>query len=165
MGYLVLLFLVVPLVDLWVLLLIGDVIGFWPTVGLTIAIAVLGGYLGKREGKRVLAAWTRALGELRMPEEGLVSGALVLAGAVLLMTPGVITDALGLLLLIPPTRRLFARIVSARLGLWIKERSEAGQLHVRVVTRGPVAPPREPIVVEVPDEVDAPERRPDRMLN
>ena len=134
MGYLALLFIVLPLLDLWLLLVIGDVLGFWPTVALTIAVALLGGYLGKREGLRVLSQWKRALGELRMPEDGLVSGALVLVGAVLLATPGVMTDVLGLLCLFPPSRRLIARGVSAYVATRFARAAEQGRVQVNVVS-------------------------------
>jgi UPF0716 protein FxsA len=133
-GYLALLFIVLPLLDLWLLLVIGDVLGFWPTVALTIAVALLGGYLGKREGLRVLSQWKRALGELRMPEDGLVSGALVLVGAVLLATPGVMTDVLGLLCLFPPSRRLIARGVSAFVASRFARAAEQGRVQVNVVS-------------------------------
>jgi UPF0716 protein FxsA len=133
-GYLALLFIVLPLLDLWLLLVIGDVLGFWPTVALTIAVALLGGYLGKREGLRVLSQWKRALGELRMPEDGLVSGALVLVGAVLLATPGVMTDVLGLLCLFPPSRRLIARGVSAFVTSRFARAAEQGRVQVNVVS-------------------------------
>jgi UPF0716 protein FxsA len=132
-GILTLLFVVLPLVDLWLLLIIGDQLGFWPTVGLTIAVAVLGSYLGKREGLKVLSQWQRALGELRMPEDGLVSAALVLVGAVLLVTPGVLTDVLGLLCLFPPTRRLLAKGVSAYVARRLARAAERGTVTVRVV--------------------------------
>jgi UPF0716 protein FxsA len=132
-GILTLLFVVLPLVDLWLLLIIGDVLGFWPTVGLTIGVALLGGYLGKREGLKVLSQWQRALGELRMPEDGLVSAALVLVGAVLLVTPGVLTDVLGLLCLFPPTRRLLATGVSAYVARRLARAAERGTVTVRVV--------------------------------
>ena len=134
MGYLALLFIVLPLLDLWLLLVIGDVLGFWPTVALTIAVALLGGYLGKREGLRVLSQWKRALGELCMPEDGLVSGALVLVGAVLLATPGVMTDVLGLLCLFPPSRRLIARGVSAYVATRFARAAEQGRVQVNVVS-------------------------------
>ena len=128
------LFIVLPLLDLWLLLVIGDVLGFWPTVALTIAVALLGGYLGKREGLRVLSQWKRALGELSMPEDGLVSGALVLVGAVLLATPGVMTDVLGLLCLFPPSRRLIARGVSAYVATRFARAAEQGRVQVNVVS-------------------------------
>ncbi|WP_434047305.1 MULTISPECIES: FxsA family protein [Sorangium] len=115
MGKLILLFTVIPIVELWLLLSIGDLIGFWPTVALALGTAVLGAALGKREGLKVLAAWRGAMTEGRIPDEGLTGGLLVLLGAALLVTPGVLTDVAGILLLLPPTRRRIAALVRERL--------------------------------------------------
>ncbi|MGK3994707.1 FxsA family protein [Sorangium sp. So ce1024] len=115
MGKLILLFTVVPIVELWLLLSIGDLIGFWPTVALALGTAILGAALGKREGLKVLAAWRGAMTEGRIPDEGLTGGLLVLLGAALLVTPGVLTDVAGILLLLPPARRRIAALVRARL--------------------------------------------------
>jgi UPF0716 protein FxsA len=119
-GKLFLLFTAVPLLDLWLLLAIGDVIGFWPTVGLVLLTGFAGAALARAEGLRVLGAWRAALAAGRLPEEGVLSGVLVLVGAVLLVTPGVITDVVGLALLVPASRRLVARGVRAWLGRQIR---------------------------------------------
>jgi UPF0716 protein FxsA len=108
------LFLVVPFVELWLLLRVGSALGFWPTMGFVVGTAVLGAWLAKREGLRVLHEWQRAMAELRVPEEGITSGLLVLVGATLLITPGVLTDVVGIALLFPPTRKLVARAIERR---------------------------------------------------
>jgi UPF0716 protein FxsA len=135
-GRLFLLFTLVPVLDLWVLFAIGRAMGFWPTIALLVGTGVAGAWLAKAEGRRVLGGWRRALEEGRMPDEGLVSGALVLAGGVLLVSPGVLTDAIGLALLFPPTRRLAARGLRA----WLGRRIRDGQ--IRIVTFGRGAGPR-----------------------
>ncbi|WP_437818785.1 FxsA family protein [Sorangium sp. So ce1078] len=114
MGKLILLFTAVPILELWLLLSIGDVIGFWPTVAIALGTAVLGAALAKREGLKVLASWRGATAEGRVPDEGLTGGLLVLLGAALLVTPGVLTDVAGLLLLVPPVRRRIAAAVRER---------------------------------------------------
>jgi UPF0716 protein FxsA len=124
--WLALAFLVVPLVELWLLLRVGDVIGFWPTVGLVVAMAVLGAWLAKREGLRVLQSWQRALAEFRVPEEGVTSGVLVLVGAVLLMTPGVLTDLVGIAFLVPASRRLIAPVLEKHLSAYWAARAQRG---------------------------------------
>lgn len=124
MGLLVLTFVVVPVVEIWLLVLIGGHIGFWPTVGMSLATALVGGYLAKREGRRVLRRWREAMASGRVPDEGLLGGALVLVGGVLLVTPGVLTDVLGFALLFPPTRRLVADRVRARLERRLSAASE-----------------------------------------
>lgn len=150
MGWLFLLFVVLPLVDLWALLAVGEVLGFWPTVVVTVGMAALGAFLGKREGRKVFAEWRASLRELRMPEDGLVSAALVLVGAVLLASPGFLTDFVGIALLAPWTRRPIARLVKRAIDARMQRAMERGTLRVQVVSR--VAPPRDD---DRPDVVDA----------
>ncbi len=121
MAKLLLLFTVVPLVELYLLLVLGRAMGLWPTVGLVLATALLGTLLAKREGLRVWRSWREALSRGELPEEGILGGVLVLVGGVLLITPGVLTDLTGILLLIPPSRRFVAKLVRARLEKSIAE--------------------------------------------
>ena len=102
---------VIPLLELWVFLEVGSWIGYFPTILLLIAISISGGYLVKRQG---LGAWRRAQAQLRageIPAAEFVDGTVILAAGALLMTPGFVTDALGLLLLISPLRLLPRRWV------------------------------------------------------
>jgi UPF0716 protein FxsA len=131
MIWLFLLFTALPFAELGILVAIGQHIGLWPTLALTIAAGVLGAALAKSQGRRVLREWQQALAEGRVPEEGLVSGLLVLVGAVLLVTPGVLSDFLGFFMLLPQTRRLIARALRA----WVARRIADGRL--RVFTFGP----------------------------
>lgn len=109
MRYLFVLFVLVPLGELYLLLAIGRVIGFWPTVGLTLGTGIVGGYLAKREGLKVWREVQHALAHLEVPSSGLIEAALVLAGGIFLITPGVVSDIVGVLALVPVTRRLLAR--------------------------------------------------------
>lgn len=122
MGWLALIFLTVTSLEIFLLLQIGDWMGLWPTLAFVFGTAFLGAYLAKREGLRVFREWQRALAEMRVPEEGITSGLLVLVGAVLLCTPGVLTDLTGIALLIPPVRRVVARFLEAK----VKARMETG---------------------------------------
>jgi UPF0716 protein FxsA len=140
MGRLFLLFVGIPLLDLWVLLRLAAAVGPAGTLALIVLPSLLGAWLARREGLRVLRAWQRAIAEGRVPEEGLLSAGLVLTGAVLLITPGVITDAAGLALLAPPVRRAAA----AGVRWWIRRKIADGT--IRVVTRR-VGEPDEPIDV------------------
>ncbi|MEM9075188.1 MAG: FxsA family protein [Myxococcota bacterium] len=116
MGKLLLfLFTVVPALELYLLILVGRHVGFAATVGIVLATGMLGAALAKREGLRVVQKWQRELAEGRTPAEGVLGGLLVFAGGIFLITPGVLTDLFGLLMLIPPTRKLFARFVRSRL--------------------------------------------------
>ncbi|HYO70480.1 MAG TPA: FxsA family protein [Archangium sp.] len=146
--YLLLAFTVVPFIELYLLLAIGREVGFWPTVGGVLLTGVVGAWLAKKEGLRVLRRWQESLAQGRMPEEGLVGGVLVLVGGVLLVSPGVLTDFFGLFLLFPPTRRVIAGLVRRRL----ERRMADGTLRVTTVQSGPFgepfgpAPGREPRV-------------------
>ena len=115
MARLLLLFTLVPLVELYLLLYVGSLISFWPTVGIVVLTGILGGALARLEGLRVLRRWQRALAEHRVPEDGVSDGLLVLIGGVLLITPGILTDLSGLLLLLPPTRRWLSRQLRRRM--------------------------------------------------
>lgn len=105
------LFIGIPLGEFRLLWWIGHEIGFAPTVLLVIATGVAGSFLARMQGYAVLAAVQRDLREGRMPTDTLLSGVLVLVGAVLLLTPGVMTDAVGLLLMVPGNRRLAIRVL------------------------------------------------------
>jgi UPF0716 protein FxsA len=108
-----LLFTIIPLVELYVLLALGSAIGFWPTLGTVIVTAVLGTVFAKREGLRVVREWQSSLAQGRIPEEGVVSGLLVVVAGALLIAPGILTDTAGLLLMIGPVRRRVARWLEA----------------------------------------------------
>ena len=124
--YLFLLFTVVPFVELYLLIGIGQRVGLLPTLGGVIAMGLLGAWLAKREGRRVMRSWQASVAQGQLPEDGILNGALVLVGGVLLIAPGVITDAVGLFLLIPPTRRWIA----AGLRRALERRMKAGTLRV-----------------------------------
>ncbi|MGZ4426697.1 MAG: FxsA family protein [Nocardioidaceae bacterium] len=108
---LVLVFVVLPIVEIYVLIQIGQVIGAWWTVLLLVADAFLGSYLVKREGSRTWAALQQALRDGRMPHRELADGALVLVGGTLLVTPGFVTDIFGFFLILPLTRPVSRRLL------------------------------------------------------
>jgi UPF0716 protein FxsA len=116
---LLVLFVVVPAVEIYVLVQVGQAIGALPTVALLLADAALGTWLFKREGSRAWLALREAVEQHRVPGKEVADGALVVLGGALLITPGFVTDVLGVLCLLPPSRavlrRLLARVVTARL--------------------------------------------------
>jgi UPF0716 protein FxsA len=101
---LALLFVVLPVLEIYVLIQVGQVIGAWWTVLLLIADGVLGSWLMKREGGRAWRALQQALEERRMPARELADGVLVLVGGTLLLTPGFVTDVAGFFFILPFTR-------------------------------------------------------------
>lgn len=111
-------FVLVPLLELALLIRIGGVVGAWPTLALVAGTGLLGAAMARREGMRALVALQRDLAEGRLPASSLMSGAAVLVGGAFLLTPGVLTDLTGLLLLFPLTRRWAFR--------WARRRMEAG---------------------------------------
>lgn len=111
-------FIVVPLAELALIIEVGQALGLLPTIAILLADSVLGGILMRAQGR---AAWRRlreAMQTGRVPHREALDGALVIFGGALLLTPGFITDVVGLLLLIPATRavarRLAARIIARR---------------------------------------------------
>ena len=110
---LVLLFIVVPIAELAVIIQVGQVIGVWWTIGLLVLDSILGSLLMRSQGR---AAWRRFNDTTRagrVPAREVLDGALVIFGGALLLTPGFITDILGLFLLLPPTRA-FVRAILVR---------------------------------------------------
>jgi UPF0716 protein FxsA len=136
-GKFAFLLLLLPFVELFLLLRLGEALGALPVLGLLLASAVLGTQLARSQGARVLRQMQAALARGETPGEGMLSAGLVVAGGVLLVVPGVVTDVLGLALLLPPTRRW----VAARLRRGMEQRMRAGTLHVW--GSGRVAPPTE----------------------
>lgn len=116
---LALLFLIIPLLELYVLIQVGQVIGVGPTILLLIADSLIGGWLIKREGGRAFRALGDAIGAGRLPSREIADGILVLAGGILMLSPGFVLDIVGLLLVLPVTRpvarRLLTRVVETRL--------------------------------------------------
>lgn len=110
---------VVPLAEIYVLIQVGQVIGAWWTILLLVADSLLGGWLIKREGGRAFRALRSALESGRMPARELADGALIVFGGALMLSPGFVTDLLGILLILPVTRpvarRLLTSVLSRRL--------------------------------------------------
>jgi UPF0716 protein FxsA len=129
-GKLLLLLVLLPLAELYLLLHLGERLGALPVLGLLLLSAVLGLLLARTEGARVLRQVQVALARGQMPDEAMASGALVVVGGALLVLPGVISDVIGLVLLVPPSRRL----VASRL-----RRAFAGRI-VRMGPMGPMGP-------------------------
>ena len=109
---LLLLLVLVPIVEVWLLIQVGQQIGVWPTVLILVVEAVLGAWLMRREGARAWNALNSSFATGRMPTQELTDGALVLVGGVLLMLPGFATDVIGFLCLLPFTRPLARRLLT-----------------------------------------------------
>ena len=113
---LVVVFVVLPIVEILVILQVGAVIGGWSTVALLVLDSLVGAWLVRREGARAFRALREALGRGAVPSREIADGALVLVGGTLLLTPGFVTDALGVLLLLPFTRPFLRALLVREIG-------------------------------------------------
>ncbi|WP_243373181.1 FxsA family protein [Geotalea sp. SG265] len=122
-----LLFLIVPVIEIYLLLKVGTLIGAVPTVALLFAISFTGAWLVRHQGFLVLRRIQTELAQGHLPAAELMDGFLILVGGLLLLTPGFFTDFLGIFFLFPPTRILIKRL----LGRWLQRRLSRGSIIVR----------------------------------
>lgn len=113
---LVVAFIVVPLVELGIIIQVGQLIGAAPTILALLAVSLVGAWLVRREGTRAWRRFTEALRSGRVPADEVLEGAMVLFGGALLLTPGFATDTFGLLLMVPPVRALVGSTLKRQLG-------------------------------------------------
>ena len=110
------LFIVVPLAELYVILKVGDAIGPLWTIALLAADSVLGSLLLRAQGRAVWRRFNETMASGRVPHREVIDGVLVIFGGAFLITPGFLTDIVGLVLLLPPTRAVVRRLLARRLG-------------------------------------------------
>lgn len=127
-AILIVLFILGPIAEIYVLLTAGSAFGVAPVIIACLATAFLGGWLIRLQGAAALHAARADMNTGRLPVASAVDGALLFVAAPLLMTPGFITDALGFSLLVPPLRRAFARFLLEK----IKRRIERGEARVTI---------------------------------
>jgi UPF0716 protein FxsA len=136
MALLVLLFIVVPIAEIYVIIKVGQAIGALWTIALLIADSLIGARLLAWQGRTAWRRLREAIAAGRMPHKELIDGAMVVVGGALLLTPGFITDVLGAVLLIPPTRAAIRRLL-------VRSIARRGTV-VRVVMRTGGPPRRRP---------------------
>jgi UPF0716 protein FxsA len=156
------LLLVAGVVEIAVLVALGQVIGVLPTIGLLLAAAVLGTWLLRREGRRTLQEFREAARQRRPPEKELSDGVLIAAGGILIILPGFVSDVLGLLCLLPPTRALLRKRMMRAAERRSKEMQDQVWLHAQRVqrSRGATAPGSDVIDGEVVSVTDDDEPTP-----
>jgi UPF0716 protein FxsA len=146
------LFVLVPILELMLLIRVGEWIGFWPTLGIVVVTGVTGAALARAEGMRVFWQFQKELARGRLPGQALQDGIAVLVGGAFLLTPGILTDLTGFTLLFPPTRRWVQKRVRAAL----ERRIRSGAVRFTVMGPGgfgmPFGNPGQP----ASDEADAP---------
>ena len=123
-----LIFALVPIIEIWLLIKVGRVIGALPTVAILLAISMTGAWLARSQGFRIIVTIRDELAAGRLPAAHFLYGALILAGGILLLTPGFFTDLIGLFFLIPATRRLPKRWLST----WLEHKLRQGNFVIRL---------------------------------
>jgi len=124
--WLVLLMVLIPAVEIWILLETGRLIGGWQTFAMIVIIGFAGAYLAKREARRVLAYARNELSRGIIPTSSILDGICIFAGGLLLLTPGFLTDVLGIVLVFPGTRFVF----KGMLYKLIKRKIDSGQFRI-----------------------------------
>ncbi|HZD04438.1 MAG TPA: FxsA family protein [Longimicrobiales bacterium] len=132
LARLALLFVLVPLLELVLLIQLGQWVGLLPTLALVVGTGVLGAGLARAEGLRTFRTFQRELEAGRLPGQPILDGLAVLVGGAFLLTPGLLTDLAGFTLLLPASRRWIQR----RMRAWIERRLGSGEIHFRVWSSG-----------------------------
>ena len=142
MGRLLLLFIAVPVVELVLLIEIGQRIGTLATIGLIMGTGIVGASLARQQGISTLARLRKDLDDGQLPAEPIVDGVLILIAAAVLITPGVLTDLVGFLCLVPACRQVLKRYLKGRFERAVRE----GTVGVAVTFDGAGNPlPRPPM--------------------
>ncbi|MGH9276828.1 MAG: FxsA family protein [Acidimicrobiales bacterium] len=113
-------FVVVPIIELAVIIQVGQAIGVWPTIALLLAVSIGGAWLVKREG---LGVWLRFRSQVdagRVPGKEIADGVMIIMAGALLLTPGFVTDIVGILLLLPPVRAAIRAAALSRVAVRVR---------------------------------------------
>lgn len=130
---LILLFLVAPIAEIYVLITAGQMFGALPVIGACVATAIIGGFLLRLQGIKALGKAQNSIHEGKVPVESVIDAVLLLVSVPFLMTPGFLTDIVGFALLVPPVRMMIGRYSLRRL----KRRIDKGTAQVHIHRAGP----------------------------
>lgn len=133
---LVLLFTIIPVLELFLLIQVGGYIGTLNTIAVIILTGIIGAAFAKSQGTRILYEIRSALNQGKIPGKELLQGVMILAGGILLLTPGFITDLVGFSLVFPLTRVFYTRAALS----YIKKKYKSGQWHIKTTFPGPTYP-------------------------
>jgi UPF0716 protein FxsA len=120
-SYLLGLFIALPLVELWLLVTLGKHVGWPQTIVLVFVTGVIGANLARKQGFQTLAAIQRDMAAGIMPAPRLLDGVMILLAGAMLITPGILTDAVGFLLLVPATRQIIRNYMRIKLEKKLRE--------------------------------------------
>jgi UPF0716 protein FxsA len=138
---LVLLFIAVPIIEIYAILQVGQAIGPLWTIALLVLDSILGAWLMRSQGRAVWRRFNATLSAGRPPTREVADGVLVIFGGALLLTPGFVTDIVGALFLLPPTRALIRRFLAARVGRRMVVATPFGTFRGAGGTRRPASEP------------------------
>lgn len=138
---LVLLFTILPIVEITLLIELGKSIGIGWTLLIALGTGVLGASLARQQGLATLARITRQLSARETPTDALVDGAMILVAGAVLITPGILTDAIGFALLLPPVRAALKPLLRALLRRMVRRNGAAGSIHLGSVGGTPAQEP------------------------
>ena len=127
--FLITLFIIGPIAEIYVLLAAGSTFGVLPVIGACLATAFLGGWIIRLQGLAALNIAQQDMRDGRLPVASAINGALLIVAAPFLMTPGFLTDAIGFALLIPPLRLFLARLAIKH----IKKRIDRGEATITII--------------------------------
>ena len=126
MKWIISLFIIIPAIELYILMLSGKTIGVFNTFLLIIASGIIGGYLAKKQGMKAFREVSESVKNYQAPGEAAINGICIFVGAILVVLPGFISDILGFMLLFNPTRNLFKPIIYR----WIRKKMKNGNVIV-----------------------------------
>jgi len=121
-----LIFAVIPLIELGILIKIGSHIGAINTISLVLLTAAIGAYMVKMEGIGVLTRIQQNMQDGQFPAEELINGAMILVAGALLLTPGIVTDVIGFLMVIPVSRNALKQVIKR----YIEKKISSGDIHI-----------------------------------
>lgn len=124
---LLILFVIIPVTELYILIEVGKRIGSLTTISIIIFTGILGAYLVKNQGFMILKKIQNDLNDGIMPGDSIIQGAIILAGGILLLTPGFVTDTVGFIFLIPVSRN----VIKKYLLKWLKGKIEKGNVYYK----------------------------------
>lgn len=118
------LFTLIPVIELWLLMRVGSVIGFFPTIGIVLLTGFVGAWMARIQGLSVISEMNTSVAQGKVPGKELVNAVLVFVGGALLLTPGFVTDILGFFMIMPGTRD----VVSAFLMNYFSKKVQRGDI-------------------------------------
>lgn len=130
-------FIAVPIIEIALFIQVGGFLGFWPTIGLVLVTAFVGASLVRSQGIMTLMSVQQRLNQGEIPAQQILEGVLLAVAGVLLLTPGFMTDLMGMLVLLPTTRAMLAQYLMKKVVVKGNFQSGFAQQNYQFYSRGP----------------------------